>query len=413
MSPPPYATMIKVKDKHHRFELRRRLVADAKELGIKKTARAWRCSRNTVRLWLRRFESEHLEGLKERSHAPGTCPHKTAPEMERKVLQLRGRTGYGARRLKMEFELPCGADAISRILRQHRLTRKPRTKQRKKNDLRKVKAALRAFQTVHMDVKYLNDIAFYLPQMRLRGLPKFQYTIRDVRTGLLFLAFSGELSKLHACAAVGRFLRHLRAHGVPLCGVTIQTDNGGEFDGGLASSTDRGFEHLIEQLLGAQHRSIPPGCSNANSDVETTHNLIETEFYDRERFAGLSEFLAKAWTYQCHFNLTRKNSYQHWKTPIQRLEDAAPSIPQRIALLAPVLLDNLLAAAPARRPRITSDQLIDELPAYAAPRANPPPGGQHQPGHPGLAQHQAPQAPVRTPAVPCWRLGPVCKFARD
>ncbi len=248
--------------------------------------------------------------------------------------------------------------------------------------LRKVKAALNAFQTVHMDVKYLNDIPHYLPQMRLLGLPAFQYTIRDVRTGVLFLAFAHELSKLHACAAVARFLSHLRYYGVKLPGVTIQTDNGGEFDGALASSTDRGFQHLIERLFKAHHRPIPPGCPNANSDVETTHNLIETEFYDRELFTDLPDFLHSAFTYQCHFNFTRKNSYQRWKTPVQRLHEAAPKIPMQIALLPPVLLDNLLAAAPKRRPRITSDQLIDELPAYAAPPANPPPGGQHQPGHP-------------------------------
>ena len=386
MPPPPYATMIKAKDQHHRFDLRRRLVADAKEIGIKQTSRCWCCSRNTVRLWLRRFNSDHLEGLKEHSHAPRSCPHKTPPETENRIIALRKRTAYGARRLKMEFDLSPSADAISRILRQHGLTRKPKTKRLKKNDLRRVKAALRAFQTVHMDVKYLNDIPHYLPQMRLRGLPKFQYTIRDVRTGLLFLAYADELSKTHACAAVSRFLQHLRCCGVKLPGVTIQTDNGAEFDGQLAPGSDRGFLYLIEDFFKAAHRFIPPGCSNANSDVETTHNLIETEFYEREHFRDLPEFLAKAWTYQCHFNFTRKNSYQHWKTPLERLHEAAPKIPTKIALLAPALLDNLLPAAPKRRPRTTSDQLIDELPAYAAPSANPPQGGQHQPGHPAQGQ---------------------------
>jgi hypothetical protein len=130
----------------------------------------------------------------------------------------------------------------------------------------------------------------------------------------------------------------------------------------------------------ARHRFIPPRCPNANADVETSHELFEREFYDRERFRGASEFLAKAWTYQCHFNLTRKNSYQNWRTPVERLRQAAPKTPERVALLEPVFLDTLLPAAPRRRPRITSDQLIDERPAYTSPLANSPPGGQHQPG---------------------------------
>lgn len=104
MSPVPlisYATMIAAKDNGFRFDLRRRMVRDAQRHGIKAAARIWRCSRNTVRLWLRRFQAEGLSGLKERSHAPRRCPHKTGPELEKQVLDLRNRTGYGPRRLKM------------------------------------------------------------------------------------------------------------------------------------------------------------------------------------------------------------------------------------------------------------------------------------------------------------------------
>ena len=374
----PYATMIAAKDKRFRFDIRRRLVADAKNLGIKAAARRWHCSRNTVRLWLRRHEQEGLPGLKERSHAPHRCPHETDPELEKRIVALRKRTGYGPRRLKMEFDLPCGHQAIARILRAHKLTRKRRTKRHKKNDLRAVKAALRAFQTVHVDIKYLNDICAYLPQMRLLGLPQYQYTIRDVRTGLMFLAFADQISKSHACACVGRFLEHLRRHQVQLPEVTIQTDNGGEFDGQLSPTQDRGFTHTIEQL-GAHHRFIPPGCSNANADVESSHALIETEFYDREHFASPGEFLSKSWTYQCHFNFTRKNSYQHWRTPIQRLREAAAQISPQVLLLPPVLLDNLLAAAPKRRPPNLRQEIIQNL---IHPAARTPPEGQHQPGHP-------------------------------
>ena len=375
--------MAKVNDNCFRFDLRRRLVADARASGIKPAARKWGCSRNTVRLWLRRWREQGLQGLKELSHAPHSCPHKSSAGIEEKLVALRKRTGYGPRRLKMEFDLPLGHCAIARILRARALTRKRRTKRVKKNDLRQVKARLAAFQKVQMGVKYLDDIPFYLPQMRSRGLPRYQYTIRDTRTGLLFLAFAGQLSKSHACACAGRFLAHLKGCGVQLPQVTIQTDNGPEFDGQLSPTSDRGFRHLVEGLMKARHSFIPPGCSNANADVESSHELIESEFYDRERFRGPADFLAKAWTYQCHFNLTRRNSYQGWRTPIQRLREAGPQIPERVVLLAPVFLDTLLPAAPRRRPSKTSDQLIDEAPAYAPQPANPPPGGQHQPGHPG------------------------------
>jgi transposase len=80
--------MIKARDQLYRFNRHRELVSDAHKLGIKQTARRWRCSRNSVRLWLRRFKSEHLQGLKERSHAPRSCPHKTPAEIENRLLQL-------------------------------------------------------------------------------------------------------------------------------------------------------------------------------------------------------------------------------------------------------------------------------------------------------------------------------------
>jgi transposase len=377
--------MIAAKDKRFRFDLRRRLAADARKLGIKAAARSWHCSRNTVRLWMRRFDAEGLAGLKGRSHAPRRCPHKTSPEVEKKVLHLRRRTGYGPRRLKMEFDLPCGHGAIARILRAHKLTRRRRTRRQKKNDLRAVKAALAAFETVHMDIKYLNDIPEYLPQMRLRGLPEYQYTIRDVRTGLLFLAFADQISKSHACVCVRRFLRHLGRYNVPLSRVTIQTDNGSEFDGQLSASDDRGFIHAIEALAAA-HRFIPPGCSNANADVESSHALIESEFYERERFRGTGEFLAKAWTYPCHFNLTRKNSYQGWRTPLERLAQAAPELSARVTLLAPVFLDSLLPSAPRGQRASLRRQGLQSL---IDPAARTPPGGQHQPGHPVAANAAA------------------------
>jgi transposase len=379
--------MISAKDKSYRFGLRRQLVLDAKASGLKATARRWNCSRNTVRRWWRRHDEEGLQGLQERSHAPKHCPHKTPVQVEQAVLRCRQRSGYGARRLKMEFDLPCGVEAIGRILRQHRLTRKAKTKRQKKNDLRAVKARLRAFETVQMDVKHLKDMAHYLPQMQLRHLPRYQYTIRDVRTGLQFLAFGEELSMSHATAAVGRFLAHLKRQGVSSETVTIQTDNGSEFDGQTEHPRDRGFRYTVETLCKARHRYTPPSCPNANADAESAHSLIETEWYDRESFSDLQDFLAKAWTYQCHFNLTRKNSYQQWRTPIERLRQADPTLPESVVLLPPVFLDTLLPHAPRSRPRydfLASDENYTRrfVPARFSS------GGQHQPEYPGFSKNQ-------------------------
>ena len=47
----------------------------------------------------------------------------------------------------------------------------------------------------------------------------------------------------------------------------------------------------MEKKLQAKHTFIPPGCKNANADVETSHALIKREFYDLEEFRSEEEFL--------------------------------------------------------------------------------------------------------------------------
>ncbi len=84
---PPYYEMIR--SQNPSFDLRYRLVQTALQHGIRATSRLFGCSRNTVPLWLRRYQQEGKPGLKERSRAPHRIPHKTPPEVEQRVLQAR------------------------------------------------------------------------------------------------------------------------------------------------------------------------------------------------------------------------------------------------------------------------------------------------------------------------------------
>ena len=59
----------------HKYFLRLQLVLHARRHGIHATARAFGCSRNTVRLWLRRFEHGGRSALVERSRYPLELPH--------------------------------------------------------------------------------------------------------------------------------------------------------------------------------------------------------------------------------------------------------------------------------------------------------------------------------------------------
>ena len=130
-----------------RYLLRQELVRIAKAKGIKAAARLCSCSRNTVRKWLRRYQGDQLDALRSKSTRPHHCPHQTPAAIETQVVRHRNRTGYGAERLKMEFNVPCGVSAIQRILRQRHLVRpkkkKHKTKQQNQSDCSMMPYALR------------------------------------------------------------------------------------------------------------------------------------------------------------------------------------------------------------------------------------------------------------------------------
>jgi len=275
----------------------------ARQHGIKAAARAFRTTVRTVRKWLRRYEAQGLKGLQELSRAPHSCPHKITGELAQRVVDLRRRLPrFGARRLQREWELPLGHTAISRILHEHGLIRPRRRKYQNKQDLAEWKQTWALFQQISADTKDLDDIPHYWPQMKARGLPVVQYTAREVRSGLQFVAYAGHRSAQASTLFAQRIQTHLRRCGVNLKDVTWQTDNGSEFIGELQPDGSRSHFPAAVTYFGSQHERIPPGAHTYQSDVETVHRLIEDEFFGLETFSSRADFLAKASLYQLYFN---------------------------------------------------------------------------------------------------------------
>jgi transposase len=338
-SPAPYFDL--VREMKNAYNHRLRLVAHARQHGIKATARLFQTTVPTVRKWLRRYQQQGPSGLLEHSRAHHHCPHKTSPELERQVVQLRRQLPtFGAARLKREFQLAPSHKAIQRIWRAHGLIHKRRRKYQKKQDLAAVKATWRLFQQISADTKDLGDIPRYWPQAQRLRLPLVQYTAREVRSGLLFLAFASRRSASASAVFAQRIQRHLDRCGVDLRHLVWQTDNGSEFVGALQPDGSRsGFPAALGD---SEHVRIPPAAHTYQSDVETVHRLIEDEFFDLESFRNRPEFLAKAATYQLYFNLVRPNSHKEDRSPWQIIERLAPRSPLDLCLLPPVNLDYFL-----------------------------------------------------------------------
>jgi hypothetical protein len=170
--------------------------------------------------------------------------------------------------------------AIQRIWRQHGLLRPRRRKYQRKQDLAALKETWALFQQISAHTKDLDDIPHYWPQMKARGLPLIQYTAREVRSGLQFLAYAERRSAGASAAFAHRIQSHLQRCGVNLRDLTWQTDNGTEFVGELQPDGSRSGFPAAVTYFGSQHDRIPPAAHTYQSEVETVHRLIEDEFFD-------------------------------------------------------------------------------------------------------------------------------------
>jgi len=329
-----------LKNKSLIYDLRREMVDFYfSSHSYRDTAEFFEVNVKTVIKWVKRYKEEGLEGLKDRKRAPNVVHNKTKKEVEDLIIALRKQSHFGAKRLKEEFNLPVSTGAIYRIIKQNGLVRKQRKKWKTKRDLREIKKRLKPFEKIQVDIKYIDDIPEFYPFYKSLNLPRYQITARDVRSGALYFFYTKERSVTATTTAMKILLTHLFDYGIKPEDITIQTDNGNEFSG-IRIHHDRGFRAYLKKEMGVNHMYIPPGRPNANADVESSHRLIEDEFYKVEGVKRKREFLDKAYTYQAYFNLYRKNSYKGWKTPKNIIQEY--NLPVEILTLPPVIIDDIL-----------------------------------------------------------------------
>src|SRR5438445_8808262 len=56
---------------------------------VTQVAREWNVARQTIHVWLERYEADGLEGLANRSHRPAHCPHQMSAVVEAQLGALR------------------------------------------------------------------------------------------------------------------------------------------------------------------------------------------------------------------------------------------------------------------------------------------------------------------------------------
>ena len=338
---PWYQVMRLSKDKKQQ---RYQMVIYAKDHGVKPTAKLYATSPKTVRKWMRRLVHGGYQALADCSRRPNTSPRATPNDLVKKIVALKSKyKRVGAEHVKILEHLTISAKTIRKIWLTHGLSSRTRRKKHvTKQNLREIKKQFALFERVCEDTKDLFDIPEYWPQMRLNRLPKTQYTFREVSCGVQFLGFANERSLTHSQLFAEYVNEHLKKYSLIVEKGIRQTDNGSEYIGSWSAKEPSAYTLQIESAK-LIHGTIPPGAHRFQSDVETVHNLIETEFYEIERFIDRTDFMEKVHTYQLFFNLERPNTYKENKSPWQLAQEKRPDIIKNALALPPVDLDILLS----------------------------------------------------------------------
>lgn len=321
------------------------IVREAQEYGIKPTARKFRTTPKTVRKWVQRFEKEKKPGLRDRSRRPMTSPHQMLPYWRYKVQHVCSEARKKNKRItavwiQRKHKVPYSTNTILKVMKETGFMPQKRRKYQRKRDLREMKRQMKAFEKIQVDIKYLDDIPEFYGTYTAFRLPRYQITARCVRTGALFFSYAMEKSSTNTTMFLFLLAAHLSRYGVVVKEITFQTDNGTEFTTPWNSVELSAFTRAIVHLLHARHVLIPPGAKTWQSDVETSHRLIEDEFYACEEFSTRFDFMRKASAYQRYFNGERYNSYKEG-TPLELLKEAAPEIDPDVIYFKPVIIDTL------------------------------------------------------------------------
>ena len=336
-----YDVMRKSKDPR---SLRYQMVISVETQGIKQTARDFRVSRTTVRKWHRRYRDHGYRGLESRSRRPKHSPNAVSQAERDNLVELKEKyKRNGADAIKVLEDISWSARTMRKVWREEgKSSRKRRKKHETKKNLREAKKQWKLFQQIDEDTKDLIDIPeYYIPMMKL-GLPRVQYTARDVTTGLLYMGFAQQRS-LYYSVLFARYINgQIETHGADLSETARQTDNGSEYIGSWQAKGPSDYTKEVESVKGQIHVTIPPRAYTFQSDVETVHNLIEVEFYEIENFEDDVDFLDKAYAYQLFFNLMRPNSYKENKTPWELAKEKQKDLSKKIAMIPPVFIEDLM-----------------------------------------------------------------------
>lgn len=285
--------------------------------NISELCRRMRISRKTAYKTLRRYVEAGAGGLHDRSRRPHTCPHRTSPEMEKRIIALRlAHPGKGAHVLHRML-LDQGYSDVPAKSTLHTIL--------KRNGL--IAEAESAKHTPH--VRFEHPVPNALWQMDFKG----HFAMQENRCHPLTLLddHSRFNLALQACAdergatVQDRLTTVFRRYGLPQA---MLMDNGSPW----GNDSGQPFTPLTVWLmhLGIAVRHSRPYHPQTVGKLERFHRSLKSELLQGRTFTDLDHCQRAFDTWRDFYNLERPHHSLDLDTPITRYTPSDRSFPETL-----------------------------------------------------------------------------------
>jgi transposase InsO family protein len=271
--------------------------------------------------WLARYAQEGVAGLRDRPRAPHTCPHRTPPELEARLLEFkRQHPTWGSHKIRRKLQgqdptLPWpAASTIDGLFQRHGLTepRHPRPRQQRGG-------------APPLATKAPNEVwtADFKGEFRLRnGRMCYPLTVQDAHSRFLLTCVG--LPDRRTEGVLPIFTGLFQRYGLPNA---LRTDNGAPFGSPGLGGHSRLSIFCLQ--LGIQPQRITPGRPTENARHERMHRTLkaETTRPPAEDFPQQQETFDY---FRREFNEQRPHAALNLETPASVYEVAARTYPAEI-----------------------------------------------------------------------------------
>ena len=190
--------------------------------NVAATCRYYGISRQCYYGWLRRYEADGLDGLKDRSQRPHHSPRATQAEVVEKIVWLRKHYHFGPAKIAMYLaryhDVTISVSGVWRILKRLQMNRLPASQRYQRRSVRwKRYEKQRPGHQLQVDVKFIEPLG----QKGMRRKKYYQFTAIDDCTRLRVLRAYPRCDQKTAI----QFIDHVLAK-LPFAVERVQTDNG-------------------------------------------------------------------------------------------------------------------------------------------------------------------------------------------